>query len=58
MNGSNWNYELTQYPWKKGWFQVLVSKKHTTLENTRSLQKTFWKDNGTAQIYAASAPLK
>ena len=43
---------INSIPLKKG------KKKHTTLENTRSLQKTFWKDNGTAQIYAASAPLK
>ena len=31
--------ELT-YLWKKGWLQVLVSEKHSTLENSRSLQVT------------------
>ena len=43
--------ELTQYLWKKGWLQVLVSKKHSKLENTRSLGKTSWNNDGTTQIY-------
>ena len=51
MDGCNWNCELTQCLWKKGWLQVLVSKKHNTLENTRSLQAAPWNNDGTTQMY-------
>ena len=51
MDGCYWNYELTQYIWKRGWLQVLVSKKHSTFENTKSLQVTFWNNDGTIQMY-------
>ena len=50
MDGCNWICELTQYLWKKGWLQELVSKKHNTFENTRSLEVGSWND-GTTQIY-------
>ena len=51
MDGCNWNCELSQYFWKKGWPQMLVSKKHSTTENSRSLQKAFWNKDGTTQMY-------
>ena len=51
MDGCNWNCELSQYFWKKGWLQMLVSKKHSTTENNRSLQKAFWNNDGTTQMY-------
>ena len=43
----DWNGELTQYLWKQGWLQVLISKKHSTLENTRSMQVASWNNDGT-----------
>ena len=42
---------------KKRWLQVLVSKKHSSLENTRSLQKASWNNDSTTHM-AGSAPLK
>ena len=50
MDGCNWNCELTQYLWKKGWLQVLVSKENTTLENNKSLQVASWNSDGTSQM--------
>ena len=50
--------ELTQYLWKQRRLQVLISKKDSTLENTRSLQMASWNNDGTTQIMTASAPLK
>ena len=38
--------------------ETLISKKDSTLENTRSLQMASWNNDGTTQIMAASAPLK
>ena len=40
IDNCNWNSKLTQYLWKKGWIQVLDSRKNITLENTRSLQRS------------------
>ena len=45
--------ELTQYLWKQGWLQVLISKKHSTFENTRSVQVASWKNDSTTQIYGS-----
>ena len=47
----NWDGELTQYYRKQWWLEVLISKKHSTLGNTRSLQVASWSNDGTAQIY-------
>ena len=44
MDNCSWNCELTQ------WLQILVSKKPSTLENTRSLHMTFWNNDGTTQM--------
>ena len=43
--------ELMQYLWKKRRLQVLIWKKDSTHENTRSLQMTSWTNDGTTQIY-------
>ena len=51
MYGCNRNGELTQYIWKQGWLQVLISKKHSALENATSLQVASWNNDGTTQIY-------
>ena len=51
INDCNWNGKLTQCLWKQGWLEVLISMKHSTLENTRSLQVTSWINDGTTQIY-------
>ena len=51
MDDCNWNGELTQYPWKQRWLQVLISKKHSTLENIRSLQVASWNNKGTTQVH-------
>ena len=51
IDGYKWNGKLTQYLWKKGWLQMLVSKKHYTLENTKSLQVISWNDDGNNQIH-------
>ena len=51
MDDLNWNIELTQYHRKQGWLQVLILKKHSTLENTRSLQMVSWNNEGTTRIY-------
>ena len=53
MDDCYWNGELTQYLWKQEWLQVLIWKKHSTLENTRSLQVASWNicTNGGIQIY-------
>ena len=51
MDGYNCNRKLTQFLWKKGWLQILVSKKHTTLENNMSLQLTSWNEDGNTQIH-------
>ena len=51
MGDCNWNGKLTQYSWKQGWLQVLISKKHSTLENTRSTQVASWNNGGTIQMY-------
>ena len=37
---------------------MLVSKKHSTIENSRSLQKAYWNNDGTTQMYGSSSPLK
>ena len=50
--------ELTQYLWNQRRLQVLISKKDSTLENTRSLQVASWKNDGTTKCMAASHPLK
>ena len=51
MDGCNWNCELTQYLWKKRWLRVVVSKKHSTLENTSYLQRASCNNDDTTQIY-------
>ena len=58
MDGYNWNCKLTQYLWKQGWFQVLVSKKHIALENTKPLQKAPQLIMVPLKFMAPSAPLK
>ena len=58
MDDCNWNWELIQYFWKKGRPQVLVSRKHSTLENTRSLQVTSWEIEGTTQMYGCKCSFK
>ena len=50
--------ELTQYLWKQRQLQVLISKKDSTLENTRSLQVASLNNSATTQMYGACAPLK
>ena len=50
-DGSKWNYKLTQYLWKKGGVQVLVSKKSSNFEYTRSLHVASWNNGGTTQMY-------
>ena len=54
MSDCKCNEKLTQYPWKQGWLEVLILKKHSTLENTRSLQVASW--NNDAEIM--TVPLK
>ena len=51
MDDCDWSGELTQYSWKQTWLQVLILKKHSTLENTRSLHVASWDNDGTIQIY-------
>ena len=51
LSDCNWNGKLTQNSWKQGWLKVLISKKHSTHENTRSLQVASWNNDGTIQIY-------
>ena len=51
MDGCNWNCKLIKYFWNRGWLQVLVSKKHSTLEDTRSLQEASWNNDGTTEMY-------
>ena len=43
--------ESTQCLWKQRQLQVLLSKKDSTLENTRSLQVTSWDNDGSYQMY-------
>ena len=50
MDVCNWTCELTHYPWKKGWLQMLVWKKYSTLKNTRSRQVASWNNDGTTQM--------
>ena len=50
--------ELTQYLWKQRRLQVLISKKDSTLENTRSLQVASLNNSATTQMYGACAALK
>ena len=43
--------ELTQYLWKQRRLQVLISKKDSALENTRSLQVASWNNDSITQMY-------
>ena len=45
MDDCNWNYESTQYLWKRGWLQVLDSKKHCLLKTPLSLQVASWNND-------------
>ena len=42
--------ELTKYLWKHTMASA-ISKKYSTLENTRSLQVTSWNNDGTTQMF-------
>ena len=55
MNNCVWNCALTRDLWKKGWQQVLVSKKHSILENTRSVP---WNIDDTTQMYGCKCSFK
>ena len=44
------NCESTQYLWKKRWLQVLISKKHSTHGNIRSLQVASWNNDSNTQM--------
>ena len=50
MDDCYWNCESTQYLWKKRWLQVLVSKKHSTHGNIRSLQVVSWNNDSTTEM--------
>ena len=45
MDDRNCNYESTQYLWKRGWLQVLDSKKHCFLKNPTSVQVVSWNND-------------
>ena len=53
MRGCSCYLIITQYLWKKGWLQVLVSKKQSTLERKKLdlLQLGPQTNDGTTQIY-------
>ena len=44
--------QINWFPLKKGMTASTCSKKHSTLENTRSLQVVSWKNDGNAQMYS------
>ena len=50
--------ELTLHLWKQRRIQKLISKKDSTLKNTRSLQVGSWNNDGPLKCMAACAPLK
>ena len=51
MDGCNWNCELIHYLSKKRWLQVLVLKKRSILEKTRSLQVASSNNDSTTRMY-------